>query len=192
MKDDLNQHQIDEILKALDNMIEEGPWEESNFLKVIGKKISGIREDFVNHINEKHKNVKAEPHLANRVALRSGQQEIYILLYSSEGGKLQNWERILSNLPQQTTSRPIYADEENVKSVIRSKHNPINDAYVAVYVNQSDLLSVPPDKVPVDKLGNNLLSLKSNTLKLENISRFVHTSGTYEYSGGRLTKSSNH
>ncbi|KTD28722.1 Dot/Icm secretion system protein IcmQ [Legionella israelensis] len=191
MKDDLSQEQIDEILKVLDDILEEGPWDKSTFLRVIGKNITKIREDFVHHIESKQQGkAKKMTNLADRMALRSGQQEIYILLYSSEGGKLQSWERIIANLPLHTTSRPIYANEEDVKAAIRSKTNKINEAYVAVFVSQSDLLSVPEDKIPVDKLGKKLLTLKDKTLNLNNIRYFKHQSGIYRYSGGRLIKSS--
>lgn len=191
MKDDLSQHQIDEILKALDDMLEQGPWEKSNFLRVIGKNIAKMRDDFASHAKNRQQgsSAKTMSHLANRMALRSGQQEIYILLYSSEGERLQNWERIIANLPLHTTSRPIYADEEDVKALLRSKANKMNEAYIAVYVNQSDLLTVPADKAPVDRLGKKLLTLKDKTLNLDNIRYFVHQSGIYRYSNGRLIKS---
>lgn len=191
MKDDLSQHQIDEILKALDDTLNEGPWDESNFLRVIGKNIAEIREGFVNHLNDNKDKFKTESHLANRVALRSGQQEIYISLYASEGSRLQSWEKLITNLPRHTTSRPIYADEEDAQAIIKTKENKVNEAYVAVYVYQNDLLVIPDDKAPVDKLGKNLLTIKDKTLNLDNISRFVHSSGTYHYTNGRLVKASN-
>ena len=85
-------------------------------------------------------------------------------------------------------SRPIYADEEDVKAVLKTKENKQNEAYVAIYINQSDILPLPPDKASVDKLGKVLLSLKDKTLNLDNISRFVHLSGVYRYANGRLIK----
>ena len=189
MKDQLTKEQTDGILKALEDAIELGPWEASNFLRVIGKNLREIRDGFVNQLHaagqEKSKNM---PHLANRIALRSGQQEIFISLYSSDGENLQSWERILGSLPTQMISRPIYVNEEDVKALIRTKEHKINEAYVSIYISQNDILTLPPDKIPLDRLGKPLLTLKAKSIRLENINRFVHKTGTYHYSYGRLKK----
>lgn len=189
MKDQLSDKQNEEILKALDEAINKGPWDKSNFLKVIGKNLNDLREKFANIVGS-NKHLKAESHLANRIALRSGQQEVFIGIYTSDGSNIQAWERILMNLPRQVISRPIYADEADVKELIKTKENKQNEAYVAVYINQSDILPLPPDKVASDKLGKKLLTLKDKSLNLDNISRFVHTSGIYRFERNRLVKNS--
>lgn len=189
MKDRLSDEQNEAILKALEEAIAQGPWDQSNFLKVIGKNLNEIRDEFLNQLGaSSHAQLKAETHLANRMALRSGQQEVFISLYSSDGGNIQSWERIVSNLPRQMISRPIYADEEDIKALLKTKENKLNEAYVAIYINQSDILALAADKAPVDKLGKTLLTLKNKTLTLENISRFVHHSGVYKYAQSRLTR----
>lgn len=190
MKDELTEQQTKAILKALDDAIQTGPWDESSFLRVIGKNLREIRENFANQLTGSQASEKtiAEYNLANRRVFREDQQEIFIALYSSEGNTLQAWERILANLPRQIISRPIYANEEAVKYLIKSKENKINEAYVAIYINQSDILTVPQDKIPLDKFGKPLLSLKDRSVNLENIVRFVHMSGVYNYMRGRLIK----
>lgn len=189
MKDKLSTFQINAILKALNDAIEEGPWEESNFLRAIGKNLREIRDNFSNKINAAEINQsKVIAELAKRTALRSGMKEIFVALYSSDGTKLQSWERILINLPRQMISRPIYADEADVKAIIRTKENKNNEAYVSMYINQSDILQLPPDKIPVDKLGKPLLTLKDRSLTLDNINQFVCSSGIYQYVHGRLVK----
>ena len=192
MKDDLSEQQTDEILKALDEAIEHGPWDESNFLRVIGKNLRTIRDGFSNQMNApRQEKSKIATHLANRIALRSGQQEIFIALYSSDGANIQSWERILMNLPRQMISRPIYASEDDIKAIIRTKENKNNEAYVSMYISQADIIQLPADKIPVDKLDKPLLTLKDKSLTLDNINRFVHTSGEYLYSHGRLIKNVN-
>lgn len=189
MKDELSQEQCDAILKALDNAIELGPWDGSNLLRVIGKKLRGLRDNYASQVHSLGiGQSKMASHLANRVALRSGQQEIFIALYSFDGMNLLSWDRILMNLPKQMVSRPIYANEEDVKTFIKTKENKNNEAYVSMYVNQSDILVLPPEKTPVDKLGKPLLTLKDKALSLDNINRFEHITGTYQFSQGRLVK----
>lgn len=191
MKDQLSDEQNEAVLKALNDAIEKGPWDQSNFLKVIGKNLIEIRDDFLSQLGSLSKaQLKAESHLANRIALRRGQQEIYISLYSSDGNNIQSWERIVANLPRQLVSRPIYADEEDVKAALKIKENKQNEAYLAIYVNQSDILTLAPDKTAVDKLGKMLLNLKDKVLNLDNISKFVHQSGVYRFEQNRLIKSS--
>lgn len=189
MKDRLSDEQNDAILNALNDAIEKGPWEQSSFLKVIGKNLVEIRDDFLTQLGASTKaQLRAESNLANRLALRSGQQEVYISLYSADGNNLQTWERIVANLPRQMISRPIYAREEDIRSLLKTKENKKNEAYVAIFINQGDILPLAPDKASVDKLGTVLLALKDKTLNLDNISRFVHFTGTYHYVQGRLTK----
>jgi intracellular multiplication protein IcmQ len=176
-------------MDALAKAIEEGPWEESNFLRVIGKNLREIRDKFASQVNFPDQDgVKVSSHLANRIALRSGQREIFIALYSSTGTNIQTWTHLLANLPKQIISRPIYANEQDVKEVIRAKENQANEAYVVVYIDKNDILATAQDKTPKDKFGKPLLTLKDRTIKLENISRFVHMTGTYKYTGGRLIK----
>ena len=189
MKDKLSENQADSILKALDNAIAQGPWDESNFHRVIGKNLREIRDNFTNQANAStNEHVKMAETIANRLALRSGQQEIFIALYSSDGSNMLSWERILGNLPRQMISRPIYAQERDVKDIIKTKENKINEAYVSIFVGAEDLLQVDADKVPIDKLGKQLLSLKDKSLRLDNISRFVHHTGVYKFVNGRLVR----
>jgi intracellular multiplication protein IcmQ len=189
MKDKLSDAQNEAILKALNDAIEKGPWEQSNFLKIIGKNLVEIRAGFLSQLGASSQaQLKAESNLANRIALRSGQQEVYVSLYSADGSNMQSWEKIVTNLPRQMISRPIYADEEDVKAAIKIKENKQNEAYVAIYINQSDILALSTDRISVDKLGKMLLSLKDKTLNLDNISRFIHISGIYQFVNGRLIK----
>lgn len=189
MKDLLTDQQNEAIVNALDKAIEDGPWEQSNFLRAVGKNLNDIRENFVNQLSTRTKaQIQAETHLAHRMALRTEQQEVYISLYSADGSNLQSWERIVANLPRQMISRPIYANEEHVKASIKAKENKLNEAYIAIYINKTDIIPLHPDKALSDKFGNALLTLKDKTLDLENISRFIHLSGVYQFNRGHLIK----
>ncbi|CEK11411.1 Dot/Icm secretion system protein IcmQ [Legionella hackeliae] len=190
MKDKLTSEQAQAILQALDDTIEKGPWEESNFLRVIGKNLREIRQNFANSIGNATEAPKSKVSGSAERSALSGQQEVFIGLYSTEGNNIQAWERILANLPRQMISRPIYINEQDVKNLIKSKENKINEAYVAAYINQSDILQVAPDKAPMDRFGRPLLALKDRSLSLDNVLRFVHLSGVYRYTKGRLVKNS--
>jgi len=189
MKNELSDKQNAAILKALEEAIETGPWDDSNFLKLIGKNLRDIRDKFNNQVNApEHEKVQLETKLRNKEAAWVGQQQIFVALYSADGNNLSSWERILMNLPRQMISRPIYSNEEDIQAIIRTKENKINEAYVAIYVKQSDILTLSVDKTPVDKLGKSLLSLKDKALVLDNIVRFIHLKSSYRYHYGKLIK----
>ncbi|KTD74489.1 Dot/Icm secretion system protein IcmQ [Legionella tucsonensis] len=189
MKEDYAEEHNEAILKALDYAIQNGPWDKSNFLRSIGNRLIGIRDNFAKKISARSQaQIRADTHLANRLALRSGQQEVFVSLYSSDGSNLQSWERIIANLPRQMISRPIYANEEQVQALIKSKEKKQNEGYAAIYINQTDIIHLSADKTLSDRLGSPLLTLKDRALDVENITRFVHLSGEYKYSRGRLIK----
>lgn len=185
MKNDLSSEQIAKLKETFEDMLDNGPWDQTNFLKVIGKKIESLRDEFLAYLNEKTLEETKERFTVTKLR---GHKQIYISLYTASGDKIKSWERLLANLPRQTTSRAIYEEEDHVKAIMRSKTDPSKDAYIAVFVNQDDLLHVADEKIPKDKLGNKLLTLKDRTLNLENVSRFVHVSGIYDYVNGRLIK----
>jgi intracellular multiplication protein IcmQ len=189
MKDQLTDAQNEAILKALEEAINQGPWDKSHFLKVIGKNLNEIRDGLRAQMNVTNATqIKADAHSARKMALRGELQEVYVALYSSDGSNIQSWEKMIANLPRQMTSRAIYAVEEYVQTVIKAKENKNNEAYVAIYINEFDILQLPPDKAAVDKFGHPLLALKDKILNLENISRFVHQSGVYQFERNRLIK----
>ncbi len=144
----LSEQQTDAILKALDEAIENGPWDESNFLRVIGKNLREIRDGFVNQINAPgQEKSRLASNLANRIALRAGQQEIFIALirlmviFYSPGSVFS------SILPRQMISRPIYANEEDVRLSLKRKKIKITRPMFSLYVSQNDILTLASDKI---------------------------------------------
>ena len=188
--DELTKEQADAVVRALDTALGQGPWDESSFLKVIGKKLRIHRDEFASKLNNLDSMSTAEAaHLANQVLRHRDQMPVYVALYSSNGKSIQSWEWIVTNLPRQMVSRPIYAKEEDIKAIINTKENKENEAYVIIYIDADSILSVSDDKVPLDKLGQPRLLLKDGALTLSNLKCFVHHSGTYRYEQGRLIKS---
>ncbi len=187
--DELNEQQINAILKALDDAITQGPWEKTNFLRVMGRNLRGIRDDFEKQVHSfSHKKTALKSYIAQQLSLRRGQKKIYVSIYSSDGSNLRSWEQLINNLPRQIISRPIYADENDVQEIIKLKENKLNEGYVSVYIGDNDILPISPDKCPTDKLGKPMLTLKDKTILLDNVDCFVHQTGIYHYSQGRLTK----
>ncbi|STX50627.1 IcmQ protein [Legionella busanensis] len=185
----LNEKQIKAILKILADASNRGPWEASNFLKVIGKTFQDFHDQLAAQLEKINKATAGSNTLFGR-AVNPNQQEVFISLYTMDGSNIQAWERIILNLPKQMISRPIYANEEDVKSLIKSKENKLNEGYIAIFVDKNSILTLPPDKMPRDRFGKQLLTLRDRSLDLNNIHYFVHLSGTYRYQRGRLLMTS--
>lgn len=192
MTEKLTKDQKAEVIAALDEALEKAPWDATKFLSLLADKLRSIRDDVANNmdVDDGHVGIKSSP-TPNRfvTADRFGRmKKLYVALYAFDGSNLQSWERILQHLPNQVISRPVYENEEDVIASIRSKRNRFNEAYVSVYVEPQFILPQPVEKIVVDKLGVQLVGLKSKAIQLENIDVFIHQTGTYTFANGRLIK----
>lgn len=176
------------MLEALNNTLNIGSWSEGSFILMLGKKIRTLRDDLAAQITKYEETELSSPeYLAHRAHLSASHVLVYVSLYSLEGVNIGSWEQIIANLPRQIVSRPVYANEEDVQNIIKTKDKKINEAYAAFYVDSDAILNVATDKTTLDKLGKPILVLRDNAINLENIEYFVHLSGKYQYSRGRLT-----
>jgi intracellular multiplication protein IcmQ len=185
----ITKEQIDAVLVQMDLLITNGQWVGSNFLLSLGKSVNEARDNFLHQVGRSVSNEDTNINAEEKMQTLPGNKLIvYVVLYSSFGDNLQSWERMLFNLPKQSVSRPIYAEEEQVITILKSKEVTLNDAYVSVMVDKDDILSMPEDKIPLDKLGQQILTLKDNVIKLDNIRLFYNNGNTYSYSRSRLIK----
>jgi intracellular multiplication protein IcmQ len=176
-----------EILKALNEAIEDGPWEHNLFFRGIGKKLRDARDRFQRELglDELLKEESVQASVAE-----SDQQftEVYISLYQSEGANIQKWASVIGSLVGHSISRPVYKNEEDIQAAIRAKDYKINDGYVAVRVPNALILKPYGDKLPLDRFGRELLILREDAVQLDKILYFVHISGRYILSKGTLIK----
>lgn len=187
--DEAVKQKAEKLLKALDEAIANGSWDETNFILIIGKKLRVMRDTLAAQL----KKIDEEPtssasFLARQMAMQSTLKQVFVGLYSLDGVSLQAWERIIANLRRQMVSRPVYENETDIQAVIKTKEKKINEAYVSIYVDPNSILDLGSDKIPVDKLGKPMLILKDNTINLENIDYFMHLTGKYRYIRGKLIK----
>jgi intracellular multiplication protein IcmQ len=176
-----------EILKALDEAIQQGPWTYNLFFRGIGKKLEDAREHFKHDLSLDKEALEAQ---ASNIASEISREfvEVYISLYQAQGAELAKWLAVINSLIAHNISRPIYKNEADVQAVLRTKLNRQNDAYVVAQVRLANLMPLPKDKPPVDRMGHPLLLLRENAIQLENIIRFVHVSGVYYLRNGALVK----
>ncbi|OGV32355.1 MAG: Dot/Icm secretion system protein IcmQ [Legionellales bacterium RIFCSPHIGHO2_12_FULL_35_11] len=178
-----------DFISALDKAIAAGSWDETNFILILGKKIKQMRDALAIKLDSiGGDSTLSSDFISRRAALENALIEVYISLFSLEGVKLQSWEQIVYNIKKQVISRPVYATEEEVVNFIKTKSQKLNEAYISIFVRKEDILIPKGDKSPVDRLGQNLLVLKDNAISLDNVNFFIHSTGSYRYSRGKLVK----
>lgn len=190
MNKKLTEEQYAAVLSALDEALSQGDWASSSFLTQIGLKLQKIRDDFAQSQVEEgfsRQEISIES-LKQQADTRSQMMKVFIALYAYDGGELPSWERVIANLPTQMVSRPVYANEEDLLAILRTKAKSVNDAYVSVYIEPSDIIERQSEKGVFDKLGVPLLSIKNNAVKLGNLDLFVHQTGNYYYLKGHLVR----
>ncbi len=185
---DVSEEKLKEIADALDRVVGDLPWHQSVFLKALGKKFENIRDEFKRDVGLGEHAEKLAQTEKDRFALKEGQQVVFVSIYNAQGSDMNHWERIIANLSTQSVSRPTYSTDNAAREMIRSKSNVLNEAYVSVHINKSDIRTPPDGKAPRDRLGNILLLLKENAITKQNIRKFYHKSGVYEYKSGQLNR----
>ncbi len=107
----------EEIVAAIDHVLQAGDWEDSLFLRNTVKPLKKIRE--------------ATLQLQQQVNASSGEQKmslrdldddellIYISIFQSEGHNIRKWELQLSSFQSHLLGRTVYENEEDVQKVIR-------------------------------------------------------------------------
>lgn len=185
--EELSKQKLQEIADALDRVVSDLPWQQSVFLKALGKKFETIRDEFVESSGLKPKeaatHAKKDP-----FALKDDEIEVYVALYNAQGTDLKQWAKIISNISTLSISRPTYSTEQAVREMIRSSANILNEGYVSVHIHKGDIIAAPEDRAPRDKLGNILLMLKENIITVSDVRKFYHKSGIYTLKKGELER----
>lgn len=189
-KDDKYEHKL-AIYKELDKAVREGPWEKSAILRALGKIFRELHFRFKEDLGiGSNNNPVVEDHIANRIAQRKGQIEVFISLYNTDGDDLKKWQKQIATISQSMVTRPVYSSERDIRALIRSKVNKKNEGYVAAYIDASDIiLSRQEQRSLKDKFDHQLLLIKDKAISAKNITRFIHVSGEYLYKDEKLIRS---
>ena len=117
---------------------------------------------------------------------KEGHQCVYIALYQSESERLDRWMTTIKTLVSYGVTRPIYGTEAEVHGMIRDKQGK-GDAYVSVWVKQTDILSPHLEGAALkDRCGNSLLRLREGFFRLENVIEFILDGQHYQVLGQNL------
>ncbi len=175
-KSALSLEQAKKIQEILNKLAQSPNFSQSTFLTLIQKQLIQLSEDFNQAVQNIYFAEEATPQPEQELP---NHELVFISIYCSDGSDLSAWERVISNLPKQYISRPIYLHEQDAQKMAKSRPVVINEGYVAVYVDKNAIFATGSDMVMQDKFGNQLLSLKDRAIDLKKISFFWHRSKQY-------------
>lgn len=106
--------------------------------------------------------------------------QVYVYLYNAQGTLLRTWLTLLTPrvFYEYSVNRPIYHDKNHIESLIRSKSNKQQHAYLTVKINQSDIISTE-NTATKDAMGNPVVKIREGSLRFENFVTFTHNGHQY-------------
>ena len=176
------------VIATVDDILSAGDWQSSLFLRNLIKPVLKAQAEAQNYLGQGDE-PSTQPEKRLEDGLGEDQQFLYVSLFQARGHDVRLWEKQVKCLNRYIVGRPIYANEDNVKKVIRLKENSANEAYVVLAVDKKFIQK--PNAFEVDRkdrYGNNLETLKPGVITEANIFELVHDGIRYRYQGGRLIK----
>jgi hypothetical protein len=187
---DLN-HELNEEIKKFqqvyNEMLIDERWQQSPFLKIIHAKMSILKEQLANLIeNSDAQSIDINTPLSSK-APDDNFQKFFIYLYTAEGKKLDAWQRMVESLDKHYISRPIYENEFDAQYA--AIHAPVffNAGYVGVWVDKKFINTNSDTDDFKDKFGHTLISLKDRAIVLSRIDSFWNNYAQYSWTNSKLT-----
>lgn len=175
-----------QIVEILHNLLETGNWEASLFLRTAHKRLQAFYDQALALEKQFEKEVSESHDQVHKMKMQQGYVKVYVSIYQSDPYNLIKWENTLKSIKEYSINRPIYRSEEYIEEMIRSKHGSPNEAYVVIYIPGTDIIPAYAGKLIADRWGHELLTLRDNSLRPENIAEFVHQGRRYIFSEGKL------
>jgi hypothetical protein len=103
----------------------------------------------------------------------------FVYLYNSQGLTLQTWINMLTPklFYEYSVNRPIYLDKYHIESLIKSKANRVQHAFLTVAIKQNDLIN--NENAPKDAMGNAVVKVREGSLKFERFIAMTHNDQDY-------------
>jgi intracellular multiplication protein IcmQ len=174
-----------QLMSALRQLLAAGDWLSSILLQTFSKEWEKHCQEIQEWLNDNNKAAEL-----SKTSLQSlgtaGKILVYVSLYQTEGNNLQKWTNTLKMLGHYSQTRPIYRQEEHMQVIIRTKAEQQREAYAIVEINENDILPSSVGRTVVDRLDHELLTLKRDAIKSENIIQFVHNGNHYDFVENQL------
>jgi hypothetical protein len=115
------------------------------------------------------------------IVLAADEVFIYVYLFNAHGATLRTWQNML--IPkvfyEYSVNRPIYAEKQQVESVVHSKSNKAQHAYLTIAIKTADIIKSATGTAQKDGYGNITLKIKEGSLHFAKLSSFTHNELNY-------------
>lgn len=108
---------------------------------------------------------------------------VYVYLYNVNGMQLRSWQNMLTSdvFYEYSVNRPIYARQDNLTLLLKSKVNKLQHAYFSIVVKQADVIQQTGIGLK-DVSGSPMLRLREGSLHFQNLISFTHNEIEYQIS----------
>lgn len=173
------------LVMLMDELLEKDYWQDSLFLQAAEKELRELRAKIASDPKLVTILAKTDPNSAEIEKYPEDSVVIYIALYQADGSNFTRWSQMLAAISNLSINRPIYRHEDDVKACMRAIEKKQNHAYLEALINKEDILSTI-DNMPRDRNGYELLIVKEKAVKPDNIVKFVHITGSYQFQNKQL------
>lgn len=118
---------------------------------------------------------------------------VYVYLYNTQGLQFRTWQNLVSPkvFYEYSVNRPIYMEKAQIESLLKTKTNKAQHAYLAIAVKRDHIINVPEDGAQKDAIGNQLVKVKEGSLHIGKLIAFTHQGQDYVLDDdGQLVKKS--
>lgn len=172
-----------ELLTLFDKALADGNWEASLYFRTVGKRLRELRQRIVEEIDTGESEVKVSCSVSQP---KEGFIKVYISIYQADSANLDRWRSTVKALADYSINRPTYRAQEHIEAILRAKTDVRREAYVVVHVRENSIIPQYPGRAMTDRFGNELVTLKEGSVKLENIIEFVHEGKRYSINHGEF------
>lgn len=173
-------------LEIIDKVLKSGNWEDSLFLHNTVKPLKKLREE-IQHLLQRIEGGN-ELYDLDLPQLSEDSVKLYISIFQNDGHNMRKWELQLRSITSHLMGRPVYRNEEDVKSAIRLRFVQASEAYIVVGVKKALIQSNSHLPARQDRNGSELVALKPNAVTPENILEFVHMNKRYYFVKTKLVE----
>lgn len=104
---------------------------------------------------------------------------VYVYLYNAQGVQFKTWQNLMNPkvFYEYSVNRPVYEKKDYIESLLRSKTNKVQHAYLTIAVNKDKILASTSETK--DAVGNPVIKVKEGSLRYENVVSFSHNGQDY-------------
>lgn len=111
--------------------------------------------------------------------LLDDEMAVYVYLYNAKGLALLNWQNMLvpKVFYEYSVNRPIYTEKSYIETLLRSKSNRSQHAYLTVAIKATDIIQA--EVKLKDNLGNPLVKIREGSLLFNKLLAFTYDGEEY-------------